>query len=106
VRICRLYAHEANQIDKQDQMKAMNTLITHRGPDDEGYYVDDYFHFGFKRLSIIDIECGHPAVFLSRKRRHDLFCIREKSILFAEKDPLNKKDLQHSVFNTYRNLKR
>ncbi|MET3682649.1 asparagine synthase (glutamine-hydrolyzing) [Alkalibacillus flavidus] len=36
-----------------------NQLIRHRGPDDEGYYEDDYILFGFRRLSIIDIESGH-----------------------------------------------
>ncbi|KPC98081.1 Asparagine synthetase [glutamine-hydrolyzing] 1 [Geobacillus sp. BCO2] len=37
----------------------MNRLITHRGPDDEGYFFDDYVSFGFRRLSIIDLEAGH-----------------------------------------------
>ncbi|WP_112181692.1 asparagine synthase (glutamine-hydrolyzing) [Paraliobacillus zengyii] len=36
-----------------------NSLIQHRGPDDEGYYHDDYISFGFSRLSIIDIDNGH-----------------------------------------------
>ncbi|WP_058306713.1 asparagine synthase (glutamine-hydrolyzing) [Gracilibacillus massiliensis] len=36
-----------------------NQLITHRGPDDEGYYEDYNVLFGFRRLSIIDIESGH-----------------------------------------------
>ena len=34
----------------------MNNIITHRGPDDEGFYTDDHIQFGFRRLSIIDIE--------------------------------------------------
>ncbi|WP_099160048.1 asparagine synthase (glutamine-hydrolyzing) [Virgibacillus ndiopensis] len=40
-------------------LKLQNNLIKHRGPDDEGYYHDDYVSFGFRRLSIIDIEGGH-----------------------------------------------
>ncbi|WP_163971517.1 asparagine synthase (glutamine-hydrolyzing) [Oceanobacillus halotolerans] len=39
-----------------------NNIITHRGPDDEGYYHDDYISFGFRRLSIIDIECGQQPL--------------------------------------------
>lgn len=35
-----------------------NNVIAHRGPDDEGYYHDAYVSFGFRRLSIIDVECG------------------------------------------------
>jgi asparagine synthase (glutamine-hydrolysing) len=33
-------------------------IITHRGPDDAGYFVDKYVQFGFRRLSIIDLESG------------------------------------------------
>ncbi|MCT2535836.1 asparagine synthase (glutamine-hydrolyzing) [Aquibacillus koreensis] len=45
--------------DKQDLFQQRNNVISHRGPDDEGYFHDDYISFGFRRLSIIDIECGH-----------------------------------------------
>ncbi|MFC4558594.1 asparagine synthase (glutamine-hydrolyzing) [Virgibacillus kekensis] len=38
--------------------KKQNNIIDHRGPDDEGYYHDDYVSFGFRRLSIIDLESG------------------------------------------------
>lgn len=40
----------------------MNSLIVHRGPDDEGYYSDQYINFGFRRLSIIDIDSGHQPL--------------------------------------------
>lgn len=46
-----------NNIDHN--LKEMNNLIYHRGPDDSGYYVDNYIQLGFRRLSIIDIEAGH-----------------------------------------------
>jgi asparagine synthase (glutamine-hydrolysing) len=41
-----------------EQLKNMTNIITHRGPDDSGYFVDQYVRFGFRRLSIIDIESG------------------------------------------------
>jgi asparagine synthase (glutamine-hydrolysing) len=41
--------------------RMMKTLI-HRGPDDEGYYLSGPLGFGFKRLSIIDIEGGHQPM--------------------------------------------
>ncbi|MFD1348145.1 asparagine synthase (glutamine-hydrolyzing) [Oceanobacillus caeni] len=41
-----------------DSLRRKNNIITHRGPDDEGYFVDEYISFGFRRLSIIDIESG------------------------------------------------
>ncbi|MEN1970303.1 asparagine synthase (glutamine-hydrolyzing) [Lentibacillus sp. N15] len=39
-----------------------NNLITHRGPDDEGYFHDEYVSFGFRRLSIIDIDSGQQPL--------------------------------------------
>lgn len=41
-----------------DSLRRKNNIIAHRGPDDEGYFVDEYISFGFRRLSIIDIESG------------------------------------------------
>jgi asparagine synthase (glutamine-hydrolysing) len=41
-----------------EKLKNMTDIITHRGPDDSGYFVDQYVRFGFRRLSIIDIESG------------------------------------------------
>ena len=36
--------------------------IVHRGPDDEGYYVDGSLGLGFRRLSIIDLSGGHQPM--------------------------------------------
>ena len=41
----------------------MTQNITHRGPDSEGYYVDDGIAMGFRRLSIIDLEAGHQPLY-------------------------------------------
>jgi asparagine synthase (glutamine-hydrolysing) len=38
-----------------------NTLI-HRGPDDEGLYVRGEVGLGIRRLSIVDIACGHQPI--------------------------------------------
>jgi asparagine synthase (glutamine-hydrolysing) len=43
-------------------MKAMADTISHRGPDDEGYYVAGPVGFGFRRLSIIDLNTGHQPI--------------------------------------------
>ncbi len=45
--------------EQRQQFENKNTAIYHRGPDDEGYYEDNHVLFGFRRLSIIDIESGH-----------------------------------------------
>ena len=44
-----------------DIKKMANTLV-HRGPDDEGYFIHNTVGFGFRRLSIIDLEGGHQPM--------------------------------------------
>lgn len=44
--------------DRQAVIKAMADRITHRGPDQDDYYVDEEIALGFRRLSIIDLEGG------------------------------------------------
>ncbi|MFC7373230.1 asparagine synthase (glutamine-hydrolyzing) [Fictibacillus iocasae] len=51
-------APETAEQDDIQQLKNMTNLITHRGPDDSGFFVDEYVRFGFRRLSIIDLEAG------------------------------------------------
>ena len=44
-------------------VKKMSDKIIHRGPDDEGYYVDDHISLGMRRLSIIDLQTGKQPIF-------------------------------------------
>jgi asparagine synthase (glutamine-hydrolysing) len=46
----------------EQEVQAMCDAMTHRGPDDAGYYVGDKVAFGMRRLSIIDIDGGHQPV--------------------------------------------
>ena len=43
-------------------IEAMAHSIAHRGPDDEGYFIDGALGFGFRRLSIIDLGGGHQPM--------------------------------------------
>jgi asparagine synthase (glutamine-hydrolysing) len=43
-------------------LKTMADTIEHRGPDDEGYYISGPVGFGFRRLSIIDLNTGHQPI--------------------------------------------
>jgi asparagine synthase (glutamine-hydrolysing) len=45
-----------------EQVRAMMHVIRHRGPDDDGVFVDGSVGFGFKRLSIIDLATGHQPM--------------------------------------------
>jgi asparagine synthase (glutamine-hydrolysing) len=46
-----------------ETIRRMARTITHRGPDDEGYFQDGPVGFGFRRLSIIDLSGGHQPMF-------------------------------------------
>ena len=43
-------------------IEAMTRTIVHRGPDDEGFYVQGPVGLGFRRLSIIDLGGGHQPM--------------------------------------------
>ncbi len=43
-------------------IRAMCDQIRHRGPDDDGYYVDGGCGIGMRRLSIIDLNTGHQPI--------------------------------------------
>jgi len=40
----------------------MRDMITHRGPDDEGIYIDENVGLGHRRLSIVDVASGHQPM--------------------------------------------
>ena len=42
----------------RELIERMNRTMTHRGPDAEGYYLNDYLALGHRRLSIIDLSAG------------------------------------------------
>jgi len=48
-------------------LKRMTDSLVHRGPDAEGYYVDDHAALGHRRLSIIDITGGAQPMTTSDK---------------------------------------
>jgi len=49
-------------MDDKNLVKKMNNIMSHRGPDDFGYYFDDKFGMGHRRLSIIDLSSGHQPI--------------------------------------------
>ena len=49
-------------------LEEMTNSISHRGPDDYGYFNNEYVRFGFRRLSIIDIDYGHQPMHSNDKR--------------------------------------
>ena len=45
-----------------DELKGMTDIMQHRGPDDEGFFIDENVGLGFRRLSIIDLKLGHQPL--------------------------------------------
>ena len=43
-------------------LKKMRDVIAHRGPDDEGFFVDGGIGLGHRRLSIVDVASGHQPM--------------------------------------------
>lgn len=61
--MCGIVGFASNEKDKQTIIKKMADKIAHRGPDEEGYYVDDTVALGHRRLSIIDLKSGGQPMF-------------------------------------------
>ncbi|MSU54984.1 MAG: asparagine synthase (glutamine-hydrolyzing) [Candidatus Taylorbacteria bacterium] len=51
----------------EETIKRMTSTIAHRGPNDETFFHSGETHFGFRRLSIIDIEGGRQPVWNENK---------------------------------------
>jgi len=48
--------------EKERPILDMVAKIIHRGPDDDGFYVDKYVGLGMRRLSIIDLSTGRQPI--------------------------------------------
>lgn len=57
--MCGIVGFTKNNIQEQTSViKLMADSIAHRGPDAEGFFIDENIAFGHRRLSIIDIDGG------------------------------------------------
>jgi len=60
--ICGLVRRAGGAVFSRDLVASMCRTIVHRGPDDEGIYLDERAGLGNRRLSIIDVEGGHQPL--------------------------------------------
>jgi asparagine synthase (glutamine-hydrolysing) len=54
--------HNQHRIDPE-VIQRMTASLTHRGPDSDGYCIDEHAGLGFRRLSIIDLNCGDQPLY-------------------------------------------
>ncbi len=60
--ICGVYNMRSREPVSRKLIERMTYLISHRGPDDSGAYLDGDIGLGFARLSIIDLSGGHQPM--------------------------------------------
>ncbi len=56
-----IYFDKEHKVDK-NILKDMTDSLYHRGPDDEGFYMNENVGLGFRRLSIIDLNTGNQPL--------------------------------------------
>ena len=61
--MCGIAGFISSSKDKKKIIKAMTDKIIHRGPDAEGFYVDNDIALGHRRLSIIDLSRGDQPIY-------------------------------------------
>jgi asparagine synthase (glutamine-hydrolysing) len=60
--ICGIFHRDSNSRVERSVLAGMNLQIVHRGPDDEGMFIDGNVGLAMRRLSIIDLQSGHQPM--------------------------------------------
>ena len=60
--IAGIVASDRLRFDERARAEAMRDVISHRGPDDAGLYLDARAALGHRRLSIVDLAAGHQPL--------------------------------------------
>lgn len=61
--MCGICGFTGQLENKADVIRNMTEVITHRGPDSDGFFTNDNISMGFRRLSIIDLSQGHQPIY-------------------------------------------
>lgn len=60
--ICGIYNLNKKHVESELVRNMCNEII-HRGPDEEGYYINDHIVMGIRRLKVIDLTTGSQPIF-------------------------------------------
>lgn len=88
--MCGITGFVNNKDNKKEIIKKMADKIAHRGPDGEGYYIDDNIALAHRRLAIIDLTTGQQPMY--NKDKSLVIVFNGEIYNFLEiKDELKKK---------------
>jgi asparagine synthase (glutamine-hydrolysing) len=86
--MCGITGITDTQIEELEQaIQKMTRCIAHRGPDDDGFFVDEHVALGMRRLAIIDLATG----------RQPLTSADGRFVLFFNGEVYNYKELKASL---------
>src|SRR5437868_1331358 len=60
--ICGIFYPDPRRHVERETLEEMNGQIVHRGPDDDGFFVEGNVGLAMRRLSIIDTATGHQPI--------------------------------------------
>ncbi|MGO9646679.1 MAG: asparagine synthase (glutamine-hydrolyzing) [Terriglobales bacterium] len=60
--ICGIFHRDASRLVEQSALAGMSAQIVHRGPDEDGSYVDGNVALAIRRLRIIDVQSGQQPI--------------------------------------------
>ena len=70
--IAGIYNYGSKAPVSEKLLREMTGVLSHRGPDGEGFYIDSFIGLGHRRLAIIDLSpAGHQPM-ISRDKRFAL----------------------------------
>ena len=98
-----------NKAVSEKDLRMMMLKMKHRGPDDEGVFIDKNVGLGFLRLSILDLSpAGHQPMF-SNDKRHVIIFNGEVYNYVELKEELNQTmedwELQHEELEKWESKK-
>lgn len=94
--MCGIVGFISREKDKKITIKKMADRIVHRGPDAEGYYIDDYIALAHRRLSIIDLNTGNQPMFNEEKN----LVITFNGEIYNYKELKNELEKENHIFET------
>jgi len=60
--ICGIYSPDKPVVDSE-LLRRVNASLHHRGPDGEGYFIENFIGLAMRRLAIIDLVTGNQPIF-------------------------------------------